>query len=224
MKRGLRALLLVGLGALLVSCDWLSVEPVLPPTAAPTGVTASFGTSQNSITISWNAVERATYYKVFRANAADGEYEELGPSSSTSFTDSVENQGTWYWYKVQACNSAGCGPESAPVRGYAGRPPKPENVQASDGTFLDKIVIGWDQVPGATSYDVFRDPSPQAGCQGLCYLGQSNTNSYEDKQARPGVKYQYAVRAWNDFGSSALSETDWGCLNPCPPLFSLDEE
>lgn len=224
MKKGLKILLLMGLGVMLVSCDWLNVEQVLPPTAAPAGVVASCGTASSSITISWQAVERATSYEVFRAETEDGDYAKVGTASGTLFTDSVESQGKWYWYKVRACNSAGCGPESAPVRGYAGPPPKPENVQATDGQSPDKILITWDAVPGATSYQVFRDPSPQPDCQGLCFLKWVDENSCEDSTAQIGRRYTYAVRAWNNYGSSELSDTDSGCLYPCPPLFSVDEE
>lgn len=180
----------------------------------------------DSIALSWSPVEGATTYKVFRAESEKGPYTWIADVPSLSHSDRVgeENQGKWYWYTVRACNAAGCGRESSPARGYAGRPPKPENIQASKGDYPNKIVIKWEEIPGATSYQLFRDPSPRPDCQGLCSLTETDTSYYEDVQVRVGIRYRYAVRASNRFGSSELSNTDYGCVNPCPLPFSLDAE
>lgn len=37
-----------------------------------------------------------------------------------------------------------------------GRLTAPANVDASDGEFADRVVVGWDQVPGAVTYEVWR--------------------------------------------------------------------
>lgn len=222
-----KVFLILSLGLMLAGCGLFSELPTLPPDKPPASLQASCGVERDSVITSWSPVERASYYEIFRATAADGSYERLDTIESTSFTDIVgsENQGKWYWYKVRACNAAGCGPESAPVRGYAGRPPKPEGLQATQGTYPDKIVISWNEMPGATSYQVFRDPSPQPGCQGLCILASDVRETfYEDDQVRPGMRYRYAIRACNRFGCSELSDVVIGCVNPCPSLFSVDEE
>jgi len=226
MKRPLGTALLVLGGLLLAGCGLLEEVPVLPPDRAPE-VRASAGEDLESIILRWNEAERATYYEILRAPVAQGPYEPLDSTGSMSFTDRVgtENQGKWYWYKVRACNAAGCGPESAPVRGYAGRPPKPEGLQASQGTYSNKVVISWNEMPGATSYQVFRDPSPQPGCQGLCVLESDVRETvYEDALVRAGLRYRYAIRACNTWGCSELSDVVVGCVSPCPPLFSEDEK
>ena len=165
-------------------------------------------------------MERASRYKIFRAEAAEGPFKEIGETTATHFADQVgkDNQGKWYWYKVQACNASGCGPESPPVRGYAGRPPKPEGLKAGWGEYPDKIVIFWNEMPGATYYQVFRDPSPDPECQGLCLLATDVTEtSYQDEQVRVGIRYSYAIRACNKFGCSELSDVVEGCVKPCLP-------
>ena len=222
-----KVFLILSLGLMLAGCGLFPELPTLPPDKPPASLQASCGVERDSVITSWSPVERASYYEIFRANAADGPYERLDTIESTSFRDIVgsENQGKWYWYKVRACNAAGCGPESAPVRGYAGRPPKPEGLQATQGTYPDKIVISWNEMPGATSYQVFRDPSPQPGCQGLCILASDVRETfYEDDQVRPGMRYRYAIRACNRFGCSEPSVDVFGCVEPCPPFSSGDEE
>ncbi len=226
MKRPWAIALLALGGVLLAGCGLLEEVPVLPPDRPPEA-RASAGEDREAIVLRWDPVERATYYEILRAPAAQGPYTRLDSTGNTSFVDRVgtENQGKWYWYKVRACNAAGCGPESAPVRGYAGRPPKPEGLQASQGTYADKIVLSWNEMPGAISYQIFRDPSPQPGCQGLCVLATDVRETlYEDNQVRVGMRYRYAIRACNNWGCSELSDVVWGCVEPCPPLLSLDEK
>ncbi|MEN3009651.1 MAG: fibronectin type III domain-containing protein [Candidatus Bipolaricaulaceae bacterium] len=226
MRRRWAALLGIALGAALAGCNLGA--PLPPPPAAPRGLTASLGTHPDRIVLTWEAVEGAATYEVQRAERPDeGAYRTVGTVAIPSFADPVgrENEGKWFWYRVRACNAAGCSPWTGEVRGYAGRPPEPTNVQASDGSYLDRIVITWDPVPGATYYQIFRDPGADPTCRGdLCFLAMADTNMYEDLVVRAGLRYRYAVRACNGYGCSAPSATDTGCVEPCPLLFSADAE
>lgn len=223
MRRGWTVALALALGVVLAGCGLFEQVPALPPAQAPAGVAASVGKRLNSIEITWQPVERATFYEIERDDTEAGPYARVGTSPVTSFQDGVseQDQGKWFWYRVRACNAAGCGPWSDPARGYAGRPPKPENVQASDGTHRSIIRIEWDSVPGALYYQLFRDPSPDPNCRGLCPLADDlRANYYEDHNVRAGVRYTYAVRACNMHGCSELSDKDSGCVEPCPvPLW-----
>lgn len=226
MRRRWAALLGIALGAALAGCNLVAPPP--PPPAAPRGLTASLGTHPDRIVLTWEAVEGAATYEVQRAEEPDaGAYRTVGTVAVPSFSDPVgrENEGKWFWYRVRACNAGGCSPWTREVRGYAGRPPEPPALlQASDGTHPDRVVLTWDPVPGATYYQVYRDPSPQPNCQGFCFLGEASAPSYADAQVRAGMRYRYAVRACNAHGCSALSAPDMGCVEPCPPLFAPDAE
>ena len=207
---GALILLFLALGG----CGFL--QELLPPEVAPV-VQATTGELETGIRLTWNAVDRATSYRVFRAEEENGQYRPLAQTPYTSFIDQVgwDHMGHWYWYKVQACNDAGCGPESTPVRGYAGYPPEPPgNVSASDGDYPDKIVVTWDPVPGATQYEVLRDRTPGGGFNPIAMV---TSTSYEDHDdVFPGVIYHYKVKAHNDWGFSLPSEADAGCVYPCP--------
>lgn len=111
---------------------------------------------------------------------------------------------------------------TASSESYADRPPAPSFLSASDGDHPDKIVVEWEEIPGASEYQVFGDPI--SDCSGLCYLDSVGTHRYEDEKVRPGLRYRYAVRAGDDWGYSNLSPEDTGCVSPCPLPFSFDEE
>ncbi len=220
---------LLVLGALLSGCDLLNTLPTVPPSAAPGGLSASFASLEDAIQLTWSPVERATGYRVFRASAQDGPYEQFpGEVSTPSYVDPVglANQGVLYWYKVRACNSAGCGPEAGPVPGYAGRPPAPTNVQAST-THGDRIVVTWDPVPGATYYQVHRDRSPDAGFPIVPGAEYVTGTAFEDETASAGLRYWYRVRACREVPGetkcSVLSGAAPGCRAPCLPPASDGE-
>ncbi len=228
MKGRVREALLLGLVGgslvLLSGCallDLLQLPPV--PPAAPTQVAASLGELEHAVRITWQPVEGADLYQLYRATAEDGEYQPIGDTDSTTYYDERREDhpvllGTLYWYRVQACNDVGCSELSQPVAGYAGYPPAPTGVQASDGTYPDKIVVGWDPVPGATNYQIYRDPGIDPESQGLCFLTivEAPATNYTDTQVRAGLRYTYKLRACNAYGCSNLSPGDFGCVAPCP--------
>jgi fibronectin type 3 domain-containing protein len=220
-----KVFLILSLGLMLAGCGLFSELPTLPPDKPPASLQASCGVERDSVITSWSPVERASFYEIFRATAADGSYERLDTIEGTSFRDIVgsENQGKWYWYKVRACNAAGCGPESGPVRGYAGRPPAPENVRATQGDFSDKIRVSWDPVPGASDYLVFRD-LVRNGTYPTVVAQSVEENFVYDSNVRAATWYWYKVRAHNGFGYSELSEAAGGYCGPRPIPFASDEE
>jgi hypothetical protein len=76
---------------------------------APTGVTVT-GTTNTSVSLSWNAVSGAASYNVYRNGT------KVGAPTSMSYTDTGLASGTTYSYTVAAVDSsAKAGTASAPV-------------------------------------------------------------------------------------------------------------
>ena len=74
---------------------------------APTGVTAN-AISSTGITITWNAVTDASYYKIWRSDNASGPYIEINSmvlgNFGTSYTNNGLSPSTTFFYKVAANN------------------------------------------------------------------------------------------------------------------------
>lgn len=83
-------------------------NPTPQKPSAPTGVTAeNYGsTTLPNVYISWNSVEGATQYIVYRSTTANGSYTQIATTASTFSYDGNPKQGNNY-YKVKAKNSAG---------------------------------------------------------------------------------------------------------------------
>jgi fibronectin type 3 domain-containing protein len=82
-----------------------SATPRVSPPAAPTGLTATPGNAQ--VTLSWTASTGATSYNVKRATVSGGPYTTVASPTSTTFTDTALTNGTTYYYVVTAVNSGG---------------------------------------------------------------------------------------------------------------------
>ncbi|HME34326.1 MAG TPA: glycoside hydrolase family 44 protein [Candidatus Sulfotelmatobacter sp.] len=87
-------------------------QQVTPP-ATPTGLTATAGNAQVSLT--WNASTGATSYNVGRATTSGGPYTTISPPTTTNYTDTTVTNGTTYYYVVAAVNSAGTSANSSQV-------------------------------------------------------------------------------------------------------------
>ena len=119
--------------------------------AAPANVSASDGASVDFVKVTWDAVEGASCYRVFRAESFDGDATPLtGWISATEFTDSTAEPGTVYWYSVVAAtDSAGTRPSAAgiPDDGFRAVPVVPSAI----------AIEGDGAIPsgGAASYAAF---------------------------------------------------------------------
>ncbi|MEK6304174.1 MAG: fibronectin type III domain-containing protein [Acidobacteriota bacterium] len=94
----------------------VSATPIAAPTppAAPTGLTATPGNAQ--VSLSWNASSGATSYNVKRSTINGGPYSTIAPGiGTTSYLNTGLTNGTTYYYVVSASNGAGEGLNSSQV-------------------------------------------------------------------------------------------------------------
>lgn len=89
--------------------------PLVKP-GVPGGVSASAGNSQ--VIVSWSSASGAASYNIYRSTASGGQGTTPYRSNLTAspFTDTGVTNGTTYFYKVSAVNSAGEGALSAEVQ------------------------------------------------------------------------------------------------------------
>jgi hypothetical protein len=137
----------------------VSASPSLPVAvpSAPAGVTAAPGNAQ--MTIEWSPAQWATGYDIYWSTSpgvTTTNGTQIADVESPYVQDGLVN-GTAYYYIVTAVNSIGegvpSGETSAMPTAPATAPAAPSGVAATaaDG----EVVISWDPVPGATSYNIY---------------------------------------------------------------------
>ena len=179
---------------------------------APTAPVVKLGNSAASgkPMLTWNAVEGATSYRIYRSTSKGSGYSLLGTTTATSYTNTGAKAGTTYYYRVKACNDAGLSPYSNVVSGKVKSvTPKPSapGVKIGHSASSGKPMLTWNAVSGATSYKVYRATS-QNGTYSL--LGSVTATSYTNTGAKAGTTYYYKVKAVNSAGESAYSNIGSG--------------
>jgi fibronectin type 3 domain-containing protein len=167
--------------------------------ASPTGLAVSSVTS-SSATLTWTAVSGATGYYMYRSGSAEGSYEEVGSSTSDSYTDTGLASDTTYYYKAAAYNAAGTGGRSAYISATTVLP-APTGLTASPAT-SSSITLSWTAVSGAAGYYVYRSGSAEGD---YSQAGTSTTTSYADTGLSSGTTYYYKAAAYNAAGTGDRS-------------------
>jgi formylglycine-generating enzyme required for sulfatase activity len=181
----------------------------LSPLSAPTGVSASFQSSNNSVSVSWNSVSGATSYKVYRSTSASAQYSVIATAvSSTFYTDLSVSPNTTYYYKVSALKGtleSAQSSNSAPVTTSAFSLSAPTGVSASFQSSNNSVSVSWNSVSGATGYKVHRSTS--ASAQYSVIATAVSSTSYTDSSVSLNTTYYYKVSAYNSSGEGPQSSS-----------------
>lgn len=191
---------------------------LIPIPSIPVGLTATDGTFSDRVQLSWQENSGAEAFNIYRSTNVNGTRSLIGTSQSNSYSDTNAVINVTYWYWIKACNQTGCSDFSASDSGFAAYqiPDAPVSVEASDGTYPDKVDVSWSTVPTATSYNVYRASSEQ-GNRGL--IASVTSETYSDETAIVNQTYWYWIKACNSSGCSEYSESDSGyAAYPIPSI------
>lgn len=184
----------------------------LPEPATPAIVTASLGTFETKVTVSWQSSEFATNYNIYRSQTSESFGNFLGSVTSTYFNDFLVLPGEPYYYRVVAQNGSGYSPASNPVLGYA-------RLGSVSGLVVsyhrdDGVALSWDGVVGANSYSVFRSLTNDIGTAEL--LGLTHELGYFDSNAEVDTEYFYFIRGENGAVLGVASSGEQGVRLTAP--------
>jgi fibronectin type 3 domain-containing protein len=176
-----------------------------PSLTAPTGVAASAGNAQ--VSLSWSAVSNATGYVVRRSTTSGGPYTDLVPPPFTpAFTDTTVSNGTTYFYVVAATSTGHTGPNSTQVSAtpsVAMAPAAPSNLAATV-TGGNQANLTWtDNSGNETGFRVER----KVGAGGYAPLASKGAGV--TTHADPGLTtntYSYRVIATGSADSAPSNE------------------
>jgi hypothetical protein len=135
----------------------------LPPQTAPSEVRVTgLPEAANAIVITWNSMSEVTGYEVSRSDTVEGTYTLIetmtGEYLPNFYTDNDVTTGATYWYKVNAENAHGSGPDSTPVSGSlsaASPSALPNNAGWAIGTLESGTQTDWYTLTAGTAGTYF---------------------------------------------------------------------
>lgn len=181
----------------------ITVTSGVTPPAAPTGVTATAGDAQ--VTITWPPVAGAASYNLYWSDASPVTTANAKIAGVTSpYVHTGRVNGTTYHYAVTAVNSAGESALSAEVGATPQNPPPgtPTGVSATGGA--GQVTVSWSPVSGVTSYNVYWSFTPGVTTTtGTKIAGV--TSPYTHTGLADATAHYYVVTALGGGGESAAS-------------------
>ena len=172
--------------------------------------------STGSVEVSWDAVDGADTYNVYRYYAAEG-LVLLGTTDKTSYIVSDLSTSEKCFFKVEAV--ANDGNDISDISALAGGtcesiPPIPTNLQVQPRS-TNSVEVSWDAVEGADVYNIYR----YLKTEGLVKLGTTGNTSFTVPDLNPGDNCYFKVEAVANDGKdvSEMSELVSGTCESIPP-------
>jgi hypothetical protein len=165
----------------------------------PANLTAT-NTLADAIQISWNAVNNARFYNVYRSDSPAGPFELIGENNIKSYNDEEIIPGQKYYYRV----AAGWRSAGIPAAEVLGRQSDPEDGYALLGAAAavtasinnaTKVTVQWSAVAHASTYRVLRSLS-ETGAYAEIAAGVTGL-AYDDTGVVTGKPYYYRVVAYS---------------------------
>lgn len=174
----------------------------------PEGQFMMQGSAQGAskVLLTWNAVMGVQKYSVYRSTVS-GNFQLVGSSMSTSYTDTGLSASTYYAYNVRPVvgttedtgafanvTTLATDPAAAPTSA-----PTAPTLQAVP-TSPTMNTLTWNAPNGATSYVVYRSTGDVPTT-----LATVTNPMYVDTAVQSGYQYAYTIKALNQFGESPIS-------------------
>ena len=143
------------------------------------------------IKLTWQAVDGAVKYEIYRSTSKNGTYKKVFTTTNTSYTNTGAKAGTTYYYKVKALHTKSAADSAfSEIKSRTCDLARPEITVKLNAS--GKPRISWKKVEGAAKYEVWRATSKNGTYTKLV----TTKNLYQvNKNAVAGKTYYYKVKA-----------------------------
>ena len=176
--------------------DWVQIElyyscETLSP---PSNFEASNEEYCDYVNLSWNAVNEAQQYTLYR----DGSIVTYLDSNETQYSDYFSSLNTTHEYCLTSTDDCGESESDCVFGSRKSSPQNTEYVNASDDN-PNQISVTWEETVNTSFYNLYRDSF-------LLSVLQVGNLEYIDTFVEHDIDYEYCVESVNDCGDS-----EWSC-------------
>ncbi|NLP51855.1 bacterial Ig-like domain-containing protein [Bacillus sp. RO1] len=158
-------------------------------------------TTYNKIKLSWNQVDSAHGYRVYRSTSENGAYSRVATISSNStleYTNTGLLTGKTYYYKVRTYRVEG---DKTIFGAYSEVKSEKTSLGKVDGLSVasadyNKLKASWNQVSGASGYEIYRATSKTGSYYKVGTVTSGSTKTFTNSVQKTGKNYYYKVRAY----------------------------
>lgn len=154
--------------------------------------------SYAKVKVSWNKVEDADKYEVYRATSKNGKYYKISTTTKTNVTNTKNvKTGKTYYYKVRALaeiNGDVVYSNYSSVKSAKSVLNKVTGVKAKAGK--KKVSVTWKKVDGATGYKIYRANSASGKYKVVKTIKSGKTVKWTNSKLKKGKTYRYKIKAY----------------------------
>ncbi|HOX03830.1 MAG TPA: immunoglobulin domain-containing protein [Verrucomicrobiota bacterium] len=193
--------------------DAIALQMLTTEILPPTDISASKGKYTDFIDVSWDSVDGAQSYELFRSKTNSIETATLLAellASATRYEDANIEPCVNYFYWLRTKGECCLSDYSDSVLGYPylSIPERPTGISATKGIYSDHVEIIWFGITNATSYDIWRSHSSHTN--EAVRLGTAYQTHFVDTNVVGGVTNWYWIVGQGVCGSGPWSLSDFG--------------
>lgn len=184
--------------------------------SAPTGLKASYISSNSEIKVTWNSVSGADCYEFYWGTSNNPNKAKKGndKTGTEAYLINIEEGDSFYfWVKAKKSDVTSDFSKSVYCSVPTSTINPPTGVTATS-TSESTITVSWNAVSGATKYDVYYSTSPYSSS--ALHIGDTESLSMGIKNVSANTTYYFWVKATDgnktsDFssGASVTIESSW---------------
>ncbi len=157
--------------------------------------------SSKELVISWDTVNNAANYEIYRATKADGTFQliaNIAGINRVNYTDTKVTAGKLYYYKIrsvgQVNNTTIYSDYSEIVSGRTATVPSSLSVKSADSNTLR---ISWKADANMSGYVIKRATSATGKYKKVGTVTDGEENYYDDDTVKENTTYYYIVQSYN---------------------------
>ncbi len=144
----------------------------------------------DKLCVSWNPVEKATKYFVYRKDTQNTGWKLIGKTNNATYEDSTVQNGVVYTYTVRAEGSNNGFSWFLPGTGLTALKAPMLNINCTP----DGVLLNWSKMSTATGYLVYRKGQNEKNWTCIRAISGNNATSIADNNVFQGEKYTYTVK------------------------------
>ena len=173
--------------------------------------------SESTIKLTWNKVNGADGYIVYRYNTSAKKYERIAKGKNLAFTDKNLVLGESYKYAIRAYKTVGKKEILSASYPQITAKTSLSNVTGFKSSAISDsaVKLTWNKVSAADGYIVYRYDTE---ANKYVRITKIENLEFTDENLVPGTSYKYAIRAYKTInGKEVLSPSFPETLNATPP-------
>jgi uncharacterized protein len=161
-----------------------------------------------AITLGWEGsnISDLSHYNIYRSSTPNGSFDYHVKLETTGFTDTVTEDGKFYFYKITAVDKDGLESLKSSVATQGSTLSKPQTPIAYEGKIINnEVVLQWkNSDPRAASYTVVKTTKTSWVSRESVDINNIAETIFRDSDIKPDVGYLYEIMSVDKNGIRSL--------------------